>query len=540
MLVGVALRISTVSTSAQEANVVAESGNVCKTDNADIMMVIDTSNSMAGGNLQAAKSAAVDLVNIVSKNPKMRIGVASFDNHGRVNQQLNSTASTVISSINAMQTGGNNGTCLECALRQKGNNDVFNAFANAGANGNKRHVIILTDGKINRYQKPDGSVEGKAGDKQEEKKARDQALGAIADISQNQGVAFWIVQYGTQENKAWLDSIVATYNGKGKYFFAPSLANVDEIYKAIANELSGGKLTAFVFDDVNKNGKFDADENEKPLKDVEVTMTDANGSKTQKTGDDGKTTFAQLCGTAYKLKVNPPDTYQPSPPDSNEKDVTVELGKEKTEDFGMTKGEITFNFQFVLHGLGIAGDQVALRPPACKDRAASASNNATTGTSTNGCFSNQNPLHPTRDVVIEMLNASGSAVASLSSTMTYASESGFFKGVGKITTGVKSAAYTFRAKTPKYLGRKIAFTQIVKPGETYTLPPTDLIAGDIDNDNQLSVLDYSQIAQCYTYPNKPPHCDKERIDTVDTDDNGVINEFDVNLFIRELSERIGE
>lgn len=504
-------------------------GNVCSADNADIILVIDTSNSMQGSNLQSAKKAAIDLVNIVSKNPKMRIGVASFDNHGRLNQPLSGTASTVIASINAMKTGGKNGTCLECALRQKGNSDVLNAFATAGQNGNKRHVIILTDGKINFYQKPDGSVDGKPGDNQEEKKARDQALSAIADISQNQGAAFWIVQYGTQANKDWLDTIVNTYNGKGKYFFAPNLSNVDVIYKQIANEMLGGTLVAHVYDDINGNGKVDPDEANLP--NVDVTLADPAGDKTVKTDAEGNATFTQLCATTYKVKVTPPDGYQPSPPNSNEKDVQVPLGETKKEDFGMIKPTaISFDFSFALHGIGLAGDNVLPRPSACQNR-----------TATNAaCLSNQAPRHPQRDIVIDLLDSTNKTVASLSSKIIYDNAAGIFKGVGKIETGVQQGSYTFKARTPMFLTKKIAFTQPVKPGESYTLPLTDLTSSDVDNDNELSILDYNMIVACYTYIDQPAVCNQTKSDAVDTNDDGIVNEFDLNLFVRDLSSRIGD
>ncbi len=546
ILLAVGFKISTLSTSAQttassSAGTTATSGNVCKTDNADVVLILDTSNSMQGSKLASAKKAAIDLVNILGKNDKMRVGVASFDNHGRLNQGLSATESTVISSINNMKTGGKNGTCLECALRQKGKSDVQTAFTNAGDNGNKRHVIILTDGKINFYQKPDGTSQGQPNDKSEEKKARDQALAAITDISNNQKATFWTIQYGSQDNKSWLENdIVAKHDGKGKYYYAPTLDNVDEIYRAIANELSGGTLTAFVYDDLNKNEKFDT--GEPALANVDVTMTDASGSKTQKTGPDGKTSFIQLCATAYKLKVTPPGSYQPSPPNSNERDVTIPLGGTKEEPFGFTqKSDITFTYNFVLHGLGIAGDNVVPRPAPCANREASAENTATTGNSTNGCFSNQKPLHPTRDIKIDLLDDSGSVSASLNGKMTYEQSLGYFRGIGSISASLKEGAYTFKAHTSKYLKKKVIFTQTVKPGGEYVLPLTDLIAADVDNDNQLSILDYNLIAPCYKYPNVTNNtCDQAKIDEVDTDDNGVINEFDLNLFVRELSVRIGE
>jgi hypothetical protein len=346
-----------------------------------------------------------------------------------------------------------------------------------------------------------------------------------------------------------LKKIEADNKGKAKYYYGGQAdEKLTEIYKEIATSMGKVSVSGRTFEDINEDGKF-TQPPDASMSGVLVALRLASAATNSAalasvTSDaNGLYSFTNLCAEKYRISQELKQGYYqtiPTDPDFYEIDVTKETENITDKDFGSAKGEINFTFKFALHGIGIAGDNVVLRPPPCLDREGNTTS-AASSSSKVVCLSNQKPLHPERKMLVELINEDEETIASLSSTMDYDSKAGIFNGIGKILSGVKQGTYTFRVNTPMFLWNKIAFTQLIKPGETYDLPLTDMIAADVDNDNQLSILDYSLIALCYTYPTQSsPTCDKAKSDAVDTDDNGVINEFDVNLFVRELSERIGK
>lgn len=515
----------------------SDTTHVCPITPADIILVIDNSNSMKGQKLASAKNAARALVDIVSKDPRMRVGIATFDNNGGLNQGLTNNYGQVNNTINSIVTGGKGGTCLECAIDGRGNQDVLGGFAQASNNGNSRHVIILTDGLINRWIKPNGDIEGstKPGD---EKTARDQAENAIARVSNTTGAIFWTVQYGTTKNADYLQRIVANYIGnKGAYYNDQNIS-LEEIYKAIANEISGGSITAYTYQDANKNGLPDA--GEAPLANVATSLTQGAVIKSLTTGVDGKAVFDKLCPGTFTLSVTKPDGYTVASPNLLTKQVELAPGGNITENFAFQKGgpspvtgAITFNLKFALHGLGIAGDNVVLRPSPCQ-------RTGSTGTTNTTCLNNQKPVHNQRVVTVELIDGSGKVVGEMNGTVEYNNASGLFEGTGTLETPVAPGVYTFRASTPMFLKKKFSFAEEIQPGKTYSLPVVDLTSSDVDNDNRLTILDYNMIVSCYTFPQQPPKCSKEAAALVDVDDNGENNEFDVNLLTRDVAVLKGD
>jgi hypothetical protein len=139
-----------------------------------------------------------------------------------------------------------------------------------------------------------------------------------------------------------------------------------------------------------------------------------------------------------------------------------------------------------------------------------------------------------------MINDEQAVVASASGTMTYNDATGTFDSNVKLTTAVSPGRYTFRAGTPMFLKKKVIFSETVHPGKTYTLPVFDLTSSDVDNDNALTILDYNQIITCYRFPNGTNPCSDTDVAAVDNDDNGVIDEFNINLFVRDVSSLQGD
>jgi hypothetical protein len=158
-------------------------------------------------------------------------------------------------------------------------------------------------------------------------------------------------------------------------------------------------------------------------------------------------------------------------------------------------------------------------------------------------LSNKTPLHPQIPADIQVWNADNQLVASGAGTVTYDPTTGSFKS-GLICSGgnsFQSGNYTVKVKTDKHLRRQMPGIQTIKVGQNNELPSITLVAGDIDNDNKLSILDYNRLLNCYSDLAVAAAC-TDQADKVgaDLNDDGFVNQFDYNLFLREIATQPGE
>lgn len=199
---------------------------------------------------------------------------------------------------------------------------------------------------------------------------------------------------------------------------------------------------------------------------------------------------------------------------------------------GSASAGTALSFDLLLHGIGAAGD-----------------NPNPTGNS----LSNKNPLHPDRNLTVEVYNTSNQLVASKSGTVTYASASGTFKGRIGLGDTFPSGNYSIKIKSDRYLRRLVPGVQKVTTLQETKVPQTSLVAGDINGDNFLNVLDYNAFLDCgYGAVTELPITDPSALYNtpacqvhmpainVDLDDNGTITSPDYNLFLRELSVQNGD
>lgn len=190
------------------------------------------------------------------------------------------------------------------------------------------------------------------------------------------------------------------------------------------------------------------------------------------------------------------------------------------------------DFTLFMHGIGAAGD-----------------NPNPTGNS----LSNKNPLHPQRNLSIQVFNTSNQIVASSSSPVTFDATSGTFIGAVGLPSSVKSGNYSVKVQTDSYLRRLVPGIQQVVAGQETMVAPVQMIAGDTNTDNVLNVLDYNALLDCgygeldplpMNDPNAVFNSSDCQIHTpaqdVDVNDDGVINSTDYNLFLRELSVQNGD
>ncbi|OGH29764.1 MAG: hypothetical protein A3F30_04015 [Candidatus Levybacteria bacterium RIFCSPHIGHO2_12_FULL_37_12] len=156
--------------------------------------------------------------------------------------------------------------------------------------------------------------------------------------------------------------------------------------------------------------------------------------------------------------------------------------------------------------------------------------------------SNKNPNRPSRNVTIGVFASNGNSVANKSGTLVYQAGSGKF--TGNVDMGnLASANYNVKVKSDGYLRRLVPGIQNITAGQAYNVPAVNLVAGDINGDNAIDILDYNILISCSIFSTDNQglcNSNSQYKILADLEDNGAVNQFDYNLFLRELSVQNGD
>jgi hypothetical protein len=178
----------------------------------------------------------------------------------------------------------------------------------------------------------------------------------------------------------------------------------------------------------------------------------------------------------------------------------------------------TLSFTVFMHGVGNSGDNV---------------------NPNEFSLSNKVPKHPTRTMQVLVYNVSNQVVASGPATITYASESGNFKGTINLANNLSAGLHTVKVQAPTQLRRLISGIQTITPLQNNVMPAATLIAGDVNSDNAINILDYNLLVGCYSDLLPPVSCTETTKVLSDLNDDGFVNQFDYNMFLREISVQAG-
>lgn len=173
-----------------------------------------------------------------------------------------------------------------------------------------------------------------------------------------------------------------------------------------------------------------------------------------------------------------------------------------------------FKLNLFLHGLGKAGDSINPSP-----------------------VNSITPKNTTRTVTVSLYKPDKTLVLSRDGTVTYSASSGSFAGtvaMGSFST-IPAGQYTVRVKVSKYLPYDLESSVNIPNGGTFTLPDMSLVAGDIRNDNKLDILDYTDLLKCFSDLSAAASCSATEKQLADITDDGLVNQIDYNLLIREFS-----
>ena len=164
----------------------------------------------------------------------------------------------------------------------------------------------------------------------------------------------------------------------------------------------------------------------------------------------------------------------------------------------------------------------------------------------NPSSSNQNPQHPQRNVEVWVFDSNNNQVSDKLGSINYNAGSGIFTGSVDLGQPFATGNYTVKVKSDGHLRRLIPGIQNITSGQTIQLPQVNLVAGDINGDNAINITDYNILLSCINDPNIANidnhalcNSNPSYIINSDLDDNGVVNEFDYNLFLREYSVQNG-
>lgn len=196
------------------------------------------------------------------------------------------------------------------------------------------------------------------------------------------------------------------------------------------------------------------------------------------------------------------------------------------------------SFLVLLHGIGIAGD---------------------TQNPTDHKLSNKDPKNRERLLTAKVYDSNDNLVSEGTGKIHYQTANkdkdlnGTFIGSVFLKDFIEDGSYTVKVETDRYLHKKFPQTITLTKNGDNQLPLIELVAGDVYGDNILNLVDYNILRDCgYAELNPLPlsnpnsqynsnACKKHEARVhADLDDNGTINAFDYNLFIREYPIGTGD
>lgn len=485
----------------------------------DAMIIFDKSGSMSDPTstsdptprMTRAKAAATSFVDLLASDTKAagehHVGLSAFaaENTTTLDSPLTGDYIAVKTAINAMPIEAQ--TCVECGIKIA--NEEFRANARGG--NVKQIAILITDGIATRYIGAEPPY-----DLNTQKLARQKALDEIKKGFAEQKITYYTIGFGNEVDKTFLQE-AATATG-GKYIQVPTAADLQTAFKQIADIAGVSTISGYKFLDTNSNAKFDTGEQKLPgwdiiLKDAD-TDTEVASTVTDATGNYS---FENVCIGNYTVSEIQKQGWLKTFPTNASHSLKVTKGQPFPNiNFGNKEAPTpnTFSISLLLDGIGVAGDTQNPRESE---------------------FSNKNPLRPTREVTVEVINDANKIIDTTTGSTTYDLATGRFIGEANIDIDFPADSYFLRFKVPNYLSKKTTEKVEISRTEDNIIPPLTLITGDTNNDNKINMLDYNNILTCYTgLKGTPKSCTDTQRSSADTNDDGKVNEVDYNLFIREL------
>jgi hypothetical protein len=175
--------------------------------------------------------------------------------------------------------------------------------------------------------------------------------------------------------------------------------------------------------------------------------------------------------------------------------------------------------------------------------------------STSNSSSTKSPTTTTENVTVEAFDSTNTSVSKTTGTVTYDSVTtdanyGKFTGTIPLNSTIKAGSYIIKVTVDGHLTRTLGLKTITTG--TNTMQAVTAVAGDIvitpsAEANKLNLNDYNVLMSCMTdsnfdNPDNGALCatDPTYAAKSDLDNNGTVDMFDYNLFLREYSVQHGD
>lgn len=222
-----------------------------------------------------------------------------------------------------------------------------------------------------------------------------------------------------------------------------------------------------------------------------------------------KVTDEQL-PTPTPTKISSP-TNTPVPSPTQPLSTTVPLPPTATK----APFQMSLEFNVFLHGIGKGGDN--------------------TNSTAQG---NTNPIRTSRPIEITLYNTSNQVAATIAASMIYNPTLGNYQGTAHIPN-IDTNYYQVAIKADGYLRRRLSGIQNINKLSQNQLPSVSLITGDTNKDNNITIIDYNRLLDCFSDLSAAKNCNPEKKLLTDLTDDGHVNQFDYNLFLREIAVQTG-
>lgn len=557
-------------------------------------------NGSTGTKLSNAKIAAKNFVDIMAKDPKNQLGLTSFATTATVNNPLTTNYASIKTQLDALK--GDGGTCIECGIK-KANAELKAVQTQAGRQGIKKIVVLLTDGRATTIDGSTKTVDSALAEQKAieaavagntESKTIFFTIGLGADVNESflkkiatlTGGQYYFSPTTDQLNGIYQQiSIILAKNSVSGFVFDDT--NKNGVFNTGEPKLPGWVLQlttgssttpktvtssdtgAFTFKDLC-DGNYTLKEivqqgwkQTLPANGAAHTFTIANGnSPTDKNFGNTKVSrcsdgvdndnngFTDTKDSTCHTDGNPnnPNSYDPNKDgetggntcaDSKDNngnglidgaDPVCHPGGDTTKPWDPNLPEVnpatptpaatTFDITVFQHGIGNSGDN----------------------TNPASSLSNKTPVHKSIDADLQLFNTANQLIGTGVGTITYDAATGNYKGkIGIYPPTFPTGNYYLKIKTKYHLRKLAEGIQTITGGKTTNvIPAVTVVAGDVNNDNKLDILDYNSLLDCYSDLAAAAACSDDKKVASDLNDDGSVNQVDYNLFLREISTQPGE
>lgn len=151
-------------------------------------------------------------------------------------------------------------------------------------------------------------------------------------------------------------------------------------------------------------------------------------------------------------------------------------------------------------------------------------------------------MHKTRTIAVQVWDSNNNEVVKdQSAKVEYDPSNGYFiMNNFDLGTNFIGGSYIIKVKSEGHLRRATKGLVGITAGKVNTVPKLNLVAGDLNGDNIIDIRDYNILVSCYGKDVLPISCGASEKQLSDLDDNGSVNQFDYNLFLREYSVQNGD